>query len=114
MTIDNDTIRTWLQALAVLGMPVASMIYTWIATRDKDNSQHIKAVEEVLSARIADHAVRLERLEGDMKHQPSHSDMAKIHDRMTEQGREVARMSGELIHINDNLRMLVHQFKGAK
>lgn len=114
MTIDNETMRTWLQVVAVLGMPIMSMIYTWIATRDKDNSQHIKAVESVLSAQIAEQAVRLERLEMEVKHRPSHDDLSKLYDRLNEHGREVARMSGELIHMNDNLRMLVHQLKSEK
>lgn len=71
MTIDNDSIRTWLQFLAVLVMPICSMIYTWVATRDKDNSQHIKAVEMALGAQIALHSGRLERIESDLKHLPS-------------------------------------------
>lgn len=70
--------RTWLQAIAVIFMPLGSVIYTWIATRDKDNSQHIKAVEAALGARIADHASRLDRLERDISHMPTSADIADL------------------------------------
>lgn len=109
MTIDTETIRTWLQVLAVLGMPTASMIYTWIATRDKDNTQHIKAVEAVLSGLIAEHTVRLERLEGDAKHRPTHQDMDRLSERYNDLGRDLSRMAGELAQMNDNLRLLLHK-----
>ena len=78
MTIDNDTVRTWLQFVAVLVMPICSMIYTWIATRDKDNSQHIKAVESALGAQIVLHTGRIDRIESELKHLPSKDDIADI------------------------------------
>lgn len=78
MTIDNDTIRTWLQFVAVLVMPICSMVYTWIATRDKDNSQHIKAVETALGNQIATHAGRIDRIESELKHLPSKDDISGL------------------------------------
>ena len=74
MTIDRESFSTALQFIAVLVMPVISMIYTWIATRDKDNSQHIKAVEAALGEVIALHASRIDRLETDVKHLPGQDD----------------------------------------
>lgn len=78
MTIDNDTIRTWLQFVAVLVMPICSMIYTWIATRDKDNSQHIKAVETALGKVIGEHAGRIDRIEAEMRHLPGQDEMTAL------------------------------------
>jgi prefoldin subunit 5 len=69
--IDQETIRTALQFVAVFVLPAISIIYTWIATRDKDNSQHIKAVEQALGNQIALHANRIERLESELSHVPS-------------------------------------------
>lgn len=71
MTIESQMLRDWLQVLSVVVFPLGSVVYTWIATRDKDNSQHIKAVEAALGAKIADHASRIDRLESDMEHVPS-------------------------------------------
>ncbi|GAB4209351.1 MAG: hypothetical protein Fur0019_16110 [Tibeticola sp.] len=67
-----------MQSLAVIAIPAASAVYTWIATRDKDNSQHIKAVETALGERIAEHEIRIERVEGDIKHMPSSVEMLRI------------------------------------
>jgi hypothetical protein len=50
---------------------LAVAIYTYVATRDKDNSQHIKAVETALTKAIGDHASRLERVEMQMRYMPS-------------------------------------------
>lgn len=78
MTIESQMLRDWLQVLSVIVFPLGSVVYTWIATRDKDNSQHIKAVETALSARIADHASRIDRLESDMEHVPGSSELSKL------------------------------------
>lgn len=78
MVIDSETLRTWLQVIAVIFMPIGSVIYTWVATRDKDNSQHIKAVETALGSKIADHASRIDRLESDMAHTPNSADLSQL------------------------------------
>lgn len=78
MNIDRESISTTLQVIAVLVMPIVSMIYTWIATRDKDNSQHIKAVETALGDVIAQHASRIDRLESDVKHLPGQEDFGSL------------------------------------
>lgn len=76
--IESQTLRDALQVLSVVVLPLASAIYTWVATRDKDNSQHIKAVETALGAKIADHASRIDRLESDMAHAPSSAAIAEL------------------------------------
>lgn len=78
MTIDRETISTTLQILAVVVMPIISMIYTWIATSDKDNSQHIKAVEAALGEVIAKHASRIDRLEAEVRHLPGSDEMTAL------------------------------------
>ena len=69
--------RFWLGALNVLGT-VAVAVYTWIATRDKDNAQHIKAVEVALTAAVAAHTSRIERLENDIKHLPTQPEFSEL------------------------------------
>lgn len=110
MTIDNDTIRTWLQVLAVVVMPICSIVYTWIATRDKDNSQHIKAVETALGAQIATHAGRIDRIESELKHLPSkddisglRSDMRAMQAELEATQREVQGMRSSVTRIEDYL-----------
>jgi hypothetical protein len=67
------------------GLAVASAIYTWVATRDKDNSQHIKAVEEAMTKRLAEHAsqlaehnLRLEHVQTVQAHMPTHKDVSDL------------------------------------
>lgn len=110
MTIDNDTIRTWLQVFAVVVMPICSIVYTWIATRDKDNSQHIKAVETALGAQIATHAGRIDRIESELKHLPSkddisglRSDMRAMQAELEATQREVQGMRSSVTRIEDYL-----------
>ena len=78
MTLESQTLRDWLQVVSVIFIPIGSVIYTWIATRDKDNSQHIKAVETALGSKIADHASRIDRIESDIKHLPSANDISEL------------------------------------
>ncbi|WP_374584441.1 hypothetical protein [Ideonella dechloratans] len=67
------------------GLAVASALYTWVATRDKDNSQHIRAVEEAMTKRLAEHAaqlaehnLRLEHVQTVQAHMPTHRDVADL------------------------------------
>ncbi len=78
MNLDAETFRTWLQVLSVVLIPIGAVIYTWIATRDKDNSQHIKAVESALTTKIADHAILISQLESKISHVPSNVDFSKL------------------------------------
>lgn len=68
--------RFWLSALSLLAS-VAVGCYTWIATRDKDNSQHIKAVEKAMAEHMALHAARLDRLETNLAHLPTEREFGK-------------------------------------
>lgn len=78
MVIELESLRTWMHSIAVFAIPAASAVYTWVATRDKDNSQHIKAVETALGERIAEHAIRIERIEGDIKRMPTSAEILRI------------------------------------
>lgn len=67
------------------GLAVVSAIYTWVATRDKDNSQHIRAVEEAMTKRLAEHAaqlaehnLRLEHVQTVQAHMPTHREVADL------------------------------------
>lgn len=81
-----DTLLPWFNpAVAMI-----SVIYTWVATRDKDNSQHIKAVEEALSRKLVEHAaqltehqLRLEHLLTVQQHLPTHKDVADLRTEMS-------------------------------
>lgn len=80
-----DTLKDWFNPL----MAVATVIYTWIATRDKDNSQHIKAVEEALTRRLAEHQselsrhqLQIEHVQTVQAHMPTHRDFSDLQAQM--------------------------------
>ena len=74
----KETINLWLQIIAVVVVPVASAIYTWIATRDKDNTVHIKAVEEALGKQIAALLSRTDKLETQVQYMPTPQQMSEL------------------------------------
>src|SRR3990167_2738973 len=78
MNIDSQTIGLWLQIIAVVVLPIASAIYTWIATRDKDNTVHIKAVEEGMSKQMALLHSRTDRLETKIQYMPTPQQMSEL------------------------------------
>lgn len=84
MTIDYEAGRFWLGILNALGT-VAVFGYTWFATRDKDNAQHIKAVEEALSQRIAEYGAKMNdmntkvvSIEQTLKYMPSQDEISEL------------------------------------
>ena len=77
MNLDYDAGRFWLGVLNILGT-LAVFAYTWIATRDKDNTKHIKAVEEVLNSKVAECSNRLVNVEQALKYMPSQDEISEL------------------------------------
>lgn len=77
---------TWdLESIKFVGgvlVALASAAYTWIATRDKDNSQHIKAVEQALGEEIAKHGSRLQTLESAQQHLVGQQEFGRLEKEM--------------------------------
>ncbi len=78
MQIDNESTRTLILLFGSIVLPITTAIYTWIATRDKDNSRHIKAVEKVLNERVADLTSRADRAEAALQHLPRTEEIAAL------------------------------------
>lgn len=77
MTFATEELNLALSALGTLAA-LGAAIYTWIATQDKDNSQHIKAVETALGNVLAEHASRLDKVETALTYMPSKDDMSEL------------------------------------
>ena len=73
-----ESISLGLQVLSVVVLPVASVAYTWIATRDKDNTVHIKAVEEGMAKQMAVLHSRTDRLETQIQYMPTPQQMSEL------------------------------------
>ncbi len=70
MNIDQN-IADWLWKIANALATIAVFVYTIFATRDKDNTSYIKAVEKTLSDALAEHASRLDKIETHIKSSPT-------------------------------------------
>lgn len=78
MTFDSQAAGLGLQIIAVVLLPIASAIYTWIATRDKDNTVHIKAVEKAMGDAFAALHSRTDKLETQVKYMPTPQQMSEL------------------------------------
>ncbi|MDR1890148.1 MAG: hypothetical protein LBQ81_12350 [Zoogloeaceae bacterium] len=113
MNIDPETLRFSIGLLISAG----AFVYTWIATRDKDNSQHIDAVEKTLGKRIAEHGAQLGVMMKDvdvmketLKHIPSADEFSELRGQVmalkaTQEAvqREVGAVRASLTRIEDFL-----------
>lgn len=81
MNFDLEWAKFGFQIANALGV-VGVAIYTFIATRDKDNSQHIKAVETALNKAIAEHASRIDRMETQMRYMPNPEQITELREDM--------------------------------
>lgn len=81
--MDYELIKLAVLVINMLGT-VAVGVYTFIATRDKDNSQHIKAVETALAKAIGEHASRLDRVEMQMRFMPTPQQISELQGDMKE------------------------------
>lgn len=77
MSVDYEFWKFLMGIGNVLGT-LAVGAYTFIATRDKDNSQHIKAVEEALTKAISEHAHRLSSMEMQMRFMPTPQQLSEL------------------------------------
>ncbi|MDO9141459.1 MAG: hypothetical protein Q7U38_14165 [Methylobacter sp.] len=68
-------------------------IFNWLNNRHRVTNAAISRLEDNIDTRLDDHAVRLARVEQDLKNAPSHSDLAEIY-------REMRNMTGVLSTMN--------------
>ena len=78
----KENIGLFLQFIAVVVFPIASAVYTWVATRNKDNTAHIKAVEEALGKQIAALLSRTDKLETLVQYLPTPQQMSELQGEM--------------------------------
>ena len=78
MNWDLETIKF----IGGIVVAAASAAYTWIATKDQDNSQHIKAVEKTLGEEIAKHGTRLQTLESAQEHLVGQQEFGRLEKEM--------------------------------
>lgn len=95
------TIALWLRVFE-MGAMVVVAVYSWILSRTKANKTAIDGIASEV------HGVqkRLTRLETDVKHLPSHHDMAALHEKVNGVSRCMENVRGELTGISRTLALI--------
>ncbi|HDR9585228.1 TPA: hypothetical protein QDC22_007538 [Burkholderia stabilis] len=78
MELDREIIITTIGFFGSVVLPIGSAVYTWIATRDKDNAKHISAVETVLTEQIAKLNSRMDQAEAAIRHSPNSTEISGL------------------------------------
>ena len=94
-----DALKEWL-GLAALAISVGGFIYAWLTSRSKDNSDHLKAVDTTLG----DHALRIQAIEGEIKHLPAKDDVNDLKLALAQLGGTVGRLDESLNGISRTVR----------
>ncbi|MDP2548071.1 DUF2730 family protein [Oceanobacter sp. 4_MG-2023] len=104
-TLDYKALGFWLQAIQAL-ITGAVFLYVWLTNRQKANTSAIKELREELTRSINDMDDRVIRVEKDIEHLPTHSDMAGLHARVNDANDSIKSMSGELKQMNHTLQLI--------
>ena len=94
--MDPEFVKTTLDVITRFFLPVGTLVYTWIATRDKDNSEHIRKVEIALDAAVASNMARITAIEQAMIHMPRAAETAGLKGDLRAMEANVSAMLREL------------------
>lgn len=108
----------WKVAITVVN--AAGWIWMYLSNRDKVTNVRINTLQsnlngqltdlkEEVDIKMADHSDRITGLERDIKHSPTHDDLADLHRRISGVASGMDTMSGELVGIKTTLNM-IHQY----
>lgn len=71
--------------------------------------RRLDGLEAELETRMAEHAARINRLEGVTAKAPTHDDLGKLYEKQNETARSVAQLVGEVKGMGDTLRLILNQ-----
>lgn len=97
----------WKVAITVLN--AGFCIYMYLVTRNRVTNERITTLQENVDTRLDDHSDRLARIEQDALHAPTHEDLKRIHARIDETAKSMARIEGEFAGTNHTLN-LIHEY----
>lgn len=106
MNLDYSALEFWLKASAVVAQVLTFIWLFWINKSKATNARigelgkatnvKIGELEKSTTEELKKMALRLERLEADAKHAPTHEDLKRIHGRMDESMGETRELGGKL------------------
>lgn len=103
--LDYNALEFWLKFSAVLAQGV-TFCWLFLINKNKVTNSRINEMEEATSNKLQAMALRLERLEADARHAPTHDDLKRVHARMDESMGEVRQLGGKLDAMAHTLRLI--------
>lgn len=85
-----------------------TVLWVWLTTRQKVNSEAIEKLRDSINENVTSLDRRLIGVEKDMQRIPTHSDLAKVHDRINETNENMKNMQGNLKQISRTVG-LIHE-----
>ena len=99
----------------------ANFVLTWgigfyvhIINKNKATNDRIERMEGDFQGRLILHSERLGRIEAQLAVVPTHDDLGKLYRELNETSNQVSRLAGEMSHMNDNLRLLLHNMSAQR
>lgn len=105
MDLNYNALGFWLQFIQAAAT-VLVFLYVWITNRQKVNSAAIEKIREDFHNEVDEIDDRLIRVEQDVKHLPTHDDMAKLHARINETGEAIKHIAGQVNQIDRTTQMI--------
>ena len=88
--------------------------YVHIVNKNKATNDRIERMESEFQQRLTLHSERLGRIEAQLSVVPTHDDLGKLYRELNETSNQVSRLAGEISHMNDNLRLLLHNMSAKR
>lgn len=94
-----EQFKVLLTGLQFVGMCMLG-VYTWQSSRDKAQDSSLDALKKQFIEKVAEHEVRLTKLEEHQKHTPGSAEVALLTERINQFGSQVDRLNHGLDRIN--------------
>lgn len=101
-------------ALANFALTWGIGFYVHIVNKNKATNDRIERMESEFHQRLILHSERLGRTEAQLAVVPTHDDLGKLYRELNETSNQVSRLAGEVSHMNDNLRLLLHNMSAQR
>lgn len=88
--------------------------YVHIISKSKVINDRIERAEAEFHQRFILHSERIGRAEAQLAVVPTHDDLGKLYRELNETSNQVSRLAGEISHMNDNLRLLLHNMSAQR
>lgn len=104
MAVTDDVLRNGLAILQIVQILVTAAVtlYAWRISRDRAQRAELDAMDTEIGA-VRD---RVQSIEADLRHIPSHDDLAGIHEKINGVARGLEGMRGELVQMNRTLGLI--------